>query len=58
MNDQIQTKITKNLLATALKEQYESFASRDLGVERDTLENLKEPLGYSLERTVRSFCVS
>ena len=44
MNDQIQTKITKNLLATALKEQYESFASRDLGVERDTLENLKEAI--------------
>ena len=44
MNDQIQTKITKNLLATALKEQYESFASRDLGVERDTLENLKETI--------------
>ena len=44
MNDQIQTKITKNLLATALKEQYEAFASRDLGVERDTLENLKETI--------------
>jgi len=31
-------------LATALKEQYEAFASRDLGVERDTLENLKETI--------------
>src|SRR3990167_11055656 len=44
MNDQIQTKITKNLLASALKEQHEAFASRDLGVERDILENLKEAI--------------
>jgi len=42
MNDQIQTKITKNLLASALKEQREAFISRDLGVEREILEDLKE----------------
>lgn len=42
MNDQIQTKITKNLLASVLKEQHEAFASRDLGVERESLEDLKE----------------
>src|SRR3990167_4040173 len=42
MNDQIQTKITKNLLNSALKEQYEVFVSRDPGVQREILENLKE----------------
>jgi uncharacterized protein len=44
MNDQIQTKITKSLLASALKEQYEAFAARDLGVEREILEELKEAI--------------
>jgi hypothetical protein len=34
MNDQIQTKITTNLLASALEEQHEAFVARDLGVER------------------------
>lgn len=42
MNDQIQVKITKNLLASALKEQYETFVARDLGVEREILKELKE----------------
>jgi uncharacterized protein len=42
MNDQIQTKITKDLLASALKEQHEAFVTRDLGVERESLEDLKE----------------
>lgn len=44
MNDQIQTKITKNLLASALKEQHEAFVARDLGVEREILEDLKETI--------------
>jgi len=42
MNDQIQPKITKNLLASALKEQHEAFVARNLGVEREILEELKE----------------
>lgn len=42
MNDQIQTKITKNLLSSALKEQHEAFVVRDLGVKRELLEELKE----------------
>lgn len=39
---QVQTKINKNLLTSALKEQYEAFVARDLGVEREILEELKE----------------
>lgn len=42
MNDQIQTKITKNLLAAVLKEQHEAFLSRDLGVEREILKELEK----------------
>lgn len=42
MNDQTRTNITKNLLASALKEQRVAFVSRDLGVEREILEELKE----------------
>jgi len=42
MNDQIQTNITKNLLASALKEQHEAFVARELGVEREQLEELRE----------------
>lgn len=42
MNDQIKTKITKNLLSSSLKEQHEAFVSRDLGVEREILKDLKE----------------
>lgn len=41
MTDQIQTKITQNLLSLALKEQFEAFESRELGVERETLSDLK-----------------
>jgi len=41
MTDQIQTKITQNLLGLTLKEQFEAFASRELGVERETLSNIK-----------------
>src|SRR3989344_3062268 len=51
MNDQIQTKITKNLLNSALKEQYEVFVSRDPGVQREILENLKEVI-YAPQVTV------
>lgn len=39
---QVQAKITKDLLASALKEQLEFFQARDLGVEREVLEELKE----------------
>lgn len=42
MNNQIQTKITRNLLASTLKEQREAFATRDLGIEREVLKKLKE----------------
>ncbi|MFH1561457.1 MAG: ATP-binding protein [Patescibacteria group bacterium] len=42
MVDQLQTKITKDLLASALKEQHEFFMTRDLGVQREILEGLKD----------------
>jgi len=41
MTEQIQTKITQNLLSLALKEQFEAFEKRELGVERETLSDLK-----------------
>ncbi|OQA82502.1 MAG: Archaeal ATPase [Microgenomates group bacterium ADurb.Bin238] len=41
MNNQIKTKIAPNLLASTLKEQYESFETRNLGVPREVLEELK-----------------
>jgi len=41
---QVQTKITKNLLASALKEQHKAFVARDLGVEREILEDLKDTI--------------
>lgn len=44
MTDQQQTQITKNILASALKEQVESFQVRDLGVEREILGELKETI--------------
>jgi len=40
MTEQIQTKITQNLLSLALKEQFEAFEGRDLGVEREALTSL------------------
>lgn len=42
MSEQIQTKMTQNLLSLALKEQFEAFESRELGVEREILSNLKD----------------
>lgn len=42
MNDQAQTKISKNILASALKEQYGAFLSGDLGVEREILKELEK----------------
>jgi hypothetical protein len=44
MTDQQQTQITKDILASALKEQAESFESRDLGVEREILKEIKETI--------------
>ena len=44
MTDQQQTQITKEALASALKEQTESFQVRDLGVEREILGELKETI--------------
>lgn len=41
MTDQ-QTQIAKDLLASALKEQFESFKNRDLGVEREILDQLRD----------------
>lgn len=41
---QVQIKITKNLLASTLKEQHEAFVARDLGVEREILEDLKQAI--------------
>ena len=44
MTDQQQTQITKDILASSLKEQAESFQARDLGVEREILGELKETI--------------
>lgn len=44
MTDQFQTRMTKNLLASTLKEQFESFQSYDLGVEREILNQLKKTI--------------
>ncbi|PIQ81218.1 MAG: ATPase [Candidatus Pacebacteria bacterium CG_4_10_14_3_um_filter_34_15] len=44
MTDQQQTQITKDILASALKEQAESFQARDLGVEREILGELKKTI--------------
>lgn len=44
MTDQQQTQITKDLLASALKEQFESFQARDLGVEREVLDQLEKTI--------------
>lgn len=44
MTDQQQTQITKDILASVLKDQMESFRARDLGVEREILEELKETI--------------
>lgn len=44
MTDQQQTQITKDILASALKEQAESFQARDLGIEREILGELKETI--------------
>lgn len=41
MVDQQQTRITKDSLASALKEQADSFEARDLGVEREILEEIR-----------------
>jgi predicted AAA+ superfamily ATPase len=42
MNDQNQTTISSDLLVSALREQHETFVSRDLGVEREILVGLEE----------------
>src|SRR3989338_7709506 len=42
MADQQQTQITKDVLASALKEQAESFKNRDLGIEREILDQLSD----------------
>lgn len=44
MADQLQTTINKDILASALKEQFESFQVRDLGVEREVLDQLKKTI--------------
>jgi len=44
MTDRQPTQITKDSLASALKEQAESFQDRDLGVEREILEELKKTI--------------
>ncbi|MFH1896092.1 MAG: ATP-binding protein [bacterium] len=41
MQDQSTAKITKELLLPVLKEQYEAFSTKDLGVPREILTNLK-----------------
>lgn len=48
MADQPQTKITINLLAAALKEQYETFMDRDLGVQREILKELGDIIATPL----------
>lgn len=42
MTNQTQTKISQDLLNIALKEQFEAFESRELGVEREILPSLKD----------------
>src|SRR3989338_975997 len=44
MADQQQTQITKDVLASALKEQAESFKNRDLGIEREILDQLSDAI--------------
>lgn len=44
MTDLRQAQITKEVLSSALKEQFESFQDRDLGVEREVLGELKETI--------------
>lgn len=44
MTDQQETQITKDILASTLKEQAESFQARDLGIEREILGELKETI--------------
>jgi len=44
MLDQSQTQITRNLLASVLKEQFDNFQVRDLGVERELLTQLKKTI--------------
>ena len=41
MVDQLRGEITKDLLASTLKEQHEAFISRDLGVQREILDQVK-----------------
>ena len=51
MADQPRVEITKDSLASALKEQFESFQARDLGVEREILGQLKKTIA-ALQITV------
>lgn len=44
MTDQQKTQINKDVLASALIEQAESFLARDLGVEREILQELREAI--------------
>ena len=44
MADQQQTQITKDILASALKDQVESFKARDVGIEREILGELKKTI--------------
>lgn len=44
MIDKQQTQITKDILSSALKEQFEAFQARDLGVEREILRELKKTI--------------
>ncbi|KKQ76143.1 MAG: hypothetical protein US98_C0048G0007 [Parcubacteria group bacterium GW2011_GWC1_38_6] len=42
MGDQLQAKLTKELLASVLKEQHEAFMVRDRGVKREVLDQLSD----------------
>ncbi len=44
MTDQLQAKITRESLASTLKDQLESFLDRDLGVEREMLDQLEKTI--------------
>lgn len=44
MTDQFQTRMTKSILNATLMEQFESFQSYDLGVEREILNQLKKTI--------------
>jgi len=44
MTDQLQSRLSKDLLALALREQQETFIAQDLGIQREILEGLRKTI--------------